>query len=150
MAQPLRIGIILAERFTLSAFAVFMDQLRLAAAETDRRPALHLQWSIMSSRQSAVPASCGVTIEPTSEFLLPTSLDYVVVVGGILNAGPQVDEPTHGYLREVGASEVPLIGVCTGSYIAGLRLSCARNSLDRGASRPRRCAKGRPGFTVRV
>jgi transcriptional regulator GlxA family with amidase domain len=62
--------------------------------------------------------------------LPPESLDYVVVIGGILHAGPQVDDATMRYLREVGASQVPLIGICTGSFVlcrAGLmkgRRSC--------------------------
>lgn len=127
---PLRVGIILAEHFTLSAFAVFIDHLRLAADEGDRSRPLHVQWSIMASRQASVPASCGVMIEPTSGFLEPETLDYVVVVGGILHAGPQVDEATMRYLRDAAASRVPLIGICTGSFIlcrAGLmkgRRSC--------------------------
>src|SRR5256885_9398122 len=127
---PLRVGIILAEHFTLSAFAVFIDHLRLAADEGDRSRRLHVQWSIMASRQASVPASCGVLIEPTSGFLPPESLDYVIVIGGVLHAGPQVDEATTRYLREVGATAVPLIGICTGSFIlcrAGLmkgRRSC--------------------------
>ena len=66
---PLRVGIILAEHFTLSAFAVFIDHLRLAADEGDRSRPLHVQWSIMAGRQTSVPASCGVLIEPTSGFI---------------------------------------------------------------------------------
>src|SRR5580704_18783854 len=92
--EPLRVGVILAEHFTLSAFAVFIDHLRLAADEGDRSRPLNVQWSIMASRQESVPASCGVMIEPTTRFLPPESLDYVVVIGGILHAGPQVDEVT--------------------------------------------------------
>src|ERR1700733_14928071 len=114
---PLRVGIILAEHFTLSAFAVFIDHLRLAADEGDRSRPLHVQWSIMASREASVPASCGVLIEPTSGFIDPESLDYVVVVGGLLHAGPQLDEATIRYLREVASSNVPLIGICTGSFI---------------------------------
>jgi transcriptional regulator GlxA family with amidase domain len=53
-------------------------------------------------------------------------LDYVVVVGGILHAGPQVDEATTRYLREADASNVPLIGICTGSFIL------CRSGLMRG------------------
>jgi transcriptional regulator GlxA family with amidase domain len=127
---PLRVGIVLAHHFTLSAFAVFVDHLRLAADEGDRSRPLHVQWSIMSSRPESVPASCGVMLEPTSALLAPETLDYVVVIGGILHAGPQVDEVTLRYLREVGATQVPLIGICTGSFIlcrAGLmkgRRSC--------------------------
>src|ERR1700687_2426069 len=127
---PLRVGVILADHFTLSAFAVFIDHLRLAADEGDRSRPMHVQWWIMASRREAVLASCGVMIEPTSEFLAPEALDYLVVIGGILHAGPQIDQPTTRYLREVAAARVPLIGVCTGSFIlcrAGLmkgRRSC--------------------------
>ncbi|HZT02594.1 MAG TPA: GlxA family transcriptional regulator [Steroidobacteraceae bacterium] len=127
---PLRVGIILAEHFTLSAFAVFIDHLRLAADEGDRSRPLHVQWAIMSCRHDPVRASCGVTLQPTSSLLPPASLDYVVVVGGILHAGPQIDEATVRYLREVGATHTPLIGICTGSFVlcrAGLmegRRSC--------------------------
>src|ERR1700735_2195584 len=110
---PLRVGVILAEHFTLSAFAVFIDHLRLAADEGDRSRPLHVQWSIMSSRRESVLASCGVMIEPTSEFLPPEALDYLVVIGGILHAGPQIDEATTRYLREVAAGRVPLVGGCT-------------------------------------
>src|ERR1700751_2273991 len=80
---PLRVGVVLAHHFTLSAFAVFIDHLRLAADEGDRSRPLHVQWSIMANRQEPVGASCGVTIQPTSGFLPIDSLDYVVVVGGI-------------------------------------------------------------------
>jgi transcriptional regulator GlxA family with amidase domain len=127
---PLRVGIILAEHFTLSAFAVFIDHLRLAADEGDRSRPLHVQWSIMSCRREPVRASCGVTLQPTGSLLPADSLDYVVVVGGILHAGPQIDETTTRYLREVGATRTPLIGICTGSFVlcrAGLmdgRRSC--------------------------
>jgi transcriptional regulator GlxA family with amidase domain len=127
---PLRVGIILAEHFTLSAFAVFIDHLRLAADEGDRSRPVHVQWSIMSCRREPVRASCGVTLQPTSGLLPPASIDYVVVVGGILHAGPQIDEATTRYLREVGATRTPLIGICTGSFVlcrAGLmegRRSC--------------------------
>jgi transcriptional regulator GlxA family with amidase domain len=127
---PLRVGIVLAHHFTLSAFAVFVDHLRLAADEGDRSRPLHVQWSIMASRPEAVAASCGVLLQPTSALLPADTLDYLVVIGGILHAGPQLDEAGMRYLREVGASGVPLIGICTGSFIlcrAGLmkgRRSC--------------------------
>jgi len=127
---PLRVGVLLAHHFTLSAFAVFVDHLRLAADEGDRSRPLHVQWSIMAARPEAVPASCGVMLQPTSPLLPADTLDYVVVIGGILHAGPQVDESTMRYLREVGATSVPLIGICTGSFVlcrAGLmkgRRSC--------------------------
>src|SRR5215472_13585950 len=88
---PLRVGVILAHHFTLSAFAVFIDHLRLAADEGDRSRPMHVQWSIMASRAEPVAASCGVIIQPTSALLPPEGLDYVVVIGGLLHSGPQID-----------------------------------------------------------
>ena len=114
---PLRVGVVLAHHFTLSAFAVLIDHLRLAADEGDRSRPLAVQWWIMASRPESVPASCGVLLEPTSALLPADSLDYVVVIGGLLHGGPQIDEGTARYLREVGATGVPLIGVCTGSFV---------------------------------
>lgn len=127
---PLRVGIVLAEHFTLSALALFIDHLRFAVDEDDRSRPARVEWAIMSMRREPIRASSGVSLQPTSSLLSPEMLDYVVVVGGILHAGPQVDEITVRYLREVGASLTPLIGICTGSFVlcrAGLmtgRRSC--------------------------
>lgn len=114
---PLRVGIILADRFTLSAFATFVDHLRLAADEGDRSRPLRVQWSVMSAKRAPITASCGVTVQPTSGLLPPEALDYVVVVGGVLHAGQQVDELTLRYLHQAGTTCVPLIGICTGSFV---------------------------------
>jgi transcriptional regulator GlxA family with amidase domain len=71
----------------------------------------------MANREEAVRASCGVTVNPSTGLLDPGTLDYVVVVGGLLHLGPQIDEPTANYLREVAAAGVPLIGTCTASFV---------------------------------
>jgi transcriptional regulator GlxA family with amidase domain len=112
-----RFGIVLAHQFTLSAFAVFIDHLRLAADEGDRSRPLRLQWSIMANREEPVRASCGVLITPSCGFLDPSLLDYAVVVGGLLHGGPQIDEATTAYLQRLAEAGVPLIGTCTGSFI---------------------------------
>src|SRR5438105_14378011 len=78
---PLRVGVILAHHFTLSAFAVFIDHLRLAADEGDRSRPLHVQWSIMASRPESVPSSCGVLLEHTSAHLTTEMSATVVVLG---------------------------------------------------------------------
>ncbi|MEP7246402.1 MAG: GlxA family transcriptional regulator [Gammaproteobacteria bacterium] len=129
-ATPVRFGIILANHFTLSAFSIFIDHLRLAADEGDRSRPLHMQWSVMASREEPVRASCGVMVNPSTALLDPRSLDYVVVVGGLLQLGPQIDESTTQYLRDVAAAGVRLVGTCTASFVlcrAGLmkgRTSC--------------------------
>lgn len=112
----LSVGFVPAANFTLSALSLFVDALRLAGDEGDRSRPIQCRWEIMSS-QPSVRASCGVTIARTSALLDPRQFDYVAVVGGLLHGGPQVDEPTLRYLREAAQARVPLIGLCTGSFI---------------------------------
>jgi transcriptional regulator GlxA family with amidase domain len=116
-SKRFRVGVILARNFTLSAFSLFIDHLRLAADDGDRSRPLKAQWSIMASSIQPIRASCGVLVEPTSAFLKPTTLDYIVVVGGVLHAGRQIDPATVQYLRAAATAHVPLIGICTGSFI---------------------------------
>ena len=113
----LSVGFILAQNFTLSAFSLFIDQLRLAADEGDRSRQILCHWAVMTRLPVAVRASCGVLVTGTSELVDPRSFDYIVVVGGLLHTGPQLDEPTVTYLRQAAQSGVALVGLCTGSFI---------------------------------
>ena len=118
VARPsLRVGLILADNFTLSAFALFTDHLRLAADEGDLSRPVRVRWSIMARSPDPIRASCGVMLTPTDGLLSPKDLDYLVVVGGILHAGRQIDAATGDYLRAVAEAGTPLIGLCTGSFI---------------------------------
>jgi transcriptional regulator GlxA family with amidase domain len=117
-ARPaLRVGIVLADNFTLSAFALFTDHLRLAADEGDMSRPVRVQWSIMSHKPDPIRASCGVLVTPTGRFVDPKDLDYVVVVGGVLHGGRQIDDATSDYLKLAAAVGTPLVGLCTGSFI---------------------------------
>jgi transcriptional regulator GlxA family with amidase domain len=125
-AARLSVGFVLAHHFTLSAFSLFIDQLRLAADEGDRSRQILCHWSVMTSRQAPVRASCGVQVAGTSDFVDPAQFDYIVVVGGLLHAGPQLDAAGIAYLRQAAAAGVALVGLCTGSFIlarAGLMKS---------------------------
>jgi transcriptional regulator GlxA family with amidase domain len=113
----LSVGIILADHFTLSGFAIFTDLMRLAADEGDFSRPVNATWKVMSSRSTPTRASCGILINRTSEFVDPRGFDYVVVVGGLLHAGPQIDAATEAYLHGAARAGVPLIGMCTGSFI---------------------------------
>jgi transcriptional regulator GlxA family with amidase domain len=111
------VGLILADNFTLSAFALFTDHLRLAADEGDLSRPVRVRWSIMARSPDPVRASCGVMLTPTDGLLPPEDLDYVVVVGGILHAGRQIDGATSDYLRAAAEARTTLVGLCTGSFI---------------------------------
>ncbi|MCK5931343.1 MAG: GlxA family transcriptional regulator [Fulvimarina manganoxydans] len=125
----LRVGFVLANNFTLSAFSLFVDTLRLAADEGDRSRPIRCTWAVMAPRPAPIRSSCGVAISRTAPLTDPTEFDYVVVVGGLLHGGEQVDREIIDYLRRCDEAQVPLVGVCTGSFIL------SRAGLMRG----RRC-----------
>jgi transcriptional regulator GlxA family with amidase domain len=114
---PLSVGFILADDFTLSAFSLFVDYLRLAADEGDRSRQILCRWEVMASRPEPVRASCGVTIARTAPLGDPCGFAYVVVVGGLLSGGEQVDAATVAWLKRAAAAGVTLVGVCTGSFV---------------------------------
>lgn len=112
----LSVGFILASNFTLSAFSLLVDVLRLAADEGDNSRPIRCRWEVISS-SPRVRASCGVEVSRTAGFIDPSEFDYIAVVGGILHKGRQVDEQTISYLKRAASLGVPLIGLCTGSFI---------------------------------
>jgi transcriptional regulator GlxA family with amidase domain len=119
-AEPphvLSVGFILADNFTLSAFSLFVDHLRLAADDGDMSRPILCRWSIMAAQDAAVRASCGVTVSRTSPLLPPRQFDYIAVVGGLLHTGRPLDDETVAYLKSAAAAGVPMIGICTGSFI---------------------------------
>ncbi len=126
----LRMGIILAERFTLCAFATLVDHLRVAADEGHQSRQWRVKWSIMWARKEPISASCGARVEPTSSLSSPEELDYVMMVGGVPRAGTQVDEVTLRYLLQTGATSFSLIGIRTGRFVL-----CRAGVLQRRRSR---------------
>ncbi|WP_245511299.1 MULTISPECIES: helix-turn-helix domain-containing protein [unclassified Mesorhizobium] len=113
----LKVGFILARSFTLTAFALFIDTLRLASDETDRSGRVNADWEVLSNTRHLVTSSCGVQVSPTSSLRDPMEFDYIVVVGGRLSNGQAVDGQTIKYLREAASRGARLIGICTGTFI---------------------------------
>ncbi|WP_235919470.1 GlxA family transcriptional regulator [Aureimonas psammosilenae] len=113
----LRVGFILARRFTLCAFANFVDVLRLAADEGDRSRPILCEWSILSDTMEPIASSCGVVVQPTARLGDPKSFDYIVVVGGLMQEIPNLAPATLAYLQRAAREHVPLAGVCTGAFI---------------------------------
>jgi transcriptional regulator GlxA family with amidase domain len=116
--RRLKIGFVLARSFTLSAFALFIDTLRLAGDELDRSRRINADWQVLGSTRNPIMSSCGVQVLPTSHFAEPGQFDYIVVVGGVLrDETPPVDQETMDFLKRAAASRVPLIGLCTGTFV---------------------------------
>ena len=74
----LRVGFILANNFTLTAFSTFIDTLRLAADEGDGSRPILCRWRVMSASGQPVRASCGVDVLPQSGLTDPSEFDYLV------------------------------------------------------------------------
>jgi transcriptional regulator GlxA family with amidase domain len=130
-ARPaLRVGFILARHFTLSAFSLFVDTLRLASDFEDRSGRVLCDWEVISATPHMIKSSSGVQVVPTTRLGAPDRFDYIAVVGGLLDIEDPLDADTIAFLNEASRQKVPIIGVCTGSFIladAGLlrgRLAC--------------------------
>ncbi|NML18092.1 GlxA family transcriptional regulator [Azohydromonas caseinilytica] len=115
--SKLRVGFVLSPRFTLTAFAGFVDALRLAADEGDRSRPLLAHWAVLDATHGPVVSSCGVSVTPDAPLASPEQYDYLVVVGGLLHGGQQVPVRLMSFLREAAAAGVNLVGLCTGSFV---------------------------------
>jgi len=115
--KPLSVGFVLSPDFTLSAFSNFVDALRLAADDGDFSRQIRCKWKVLSYSSHPIRSSSGVEITPTSELIDPTAFDYIVVVGGLLHSGKKISPTLVSYLKKAAEQNVPLVGVCTGSFI---------------------------------
>ncbi len=113
----IKVGFILSPKFTLLAFASFIDCLRHAADEADRSRQIHCHWKVIAPTLDPVEASCGVKVNPQALFPDPASFDYVVIVGGLLPWCLDLPQTTYDYLLSARRSNVAVAGLCTGSFI---------------------------------
>ena len=111
----LRVAFVLAPRFTLTAYAGFVDALRLAADEGDRSRQRLIRWEVLGSEP--IVSSCGTPVVPTAPLGPAQPWDCVVVVGGLLHGGPRVGAQTQAFLREAAGRGKRLVGLCTGSFV---------------------------------
>lgn len=115
--KALRVAFVLAPYFTLTAFAGFVDTLRLAADEGDRSRPVLCQWEIFGNAVEPVRSSCGINVSTSGCAEQPGSFDYVVVVGGLLHGSHHLPSAALQFLKLAARQRVPLVGVCTGSFI---------------------------------
>lgn len=115
-APRLRVGFLLTPRFTLCAFANFVDMLRLAADEGDRSRQIRCRWRVVSAGMNPVPSSSGIAVQPDERLGDPSRFDYIAVIGGLIDANEPLDPEYAAFLHRAAAAGVPLIGVCTGAF----------------------------------
>jgi transcriptional regulator GlxA family with amidase domain len=113
----IKVGFVLTHCFTLTAFAAFVDVLRLAADEGDRSRPIDCEWSVLGTAGTPVASSCGALIQPWEEMAAPERFDYIVVVGGLLQGGHKDAGKIHSFLRAASRAGVGLIGLCTGTFV---------------------------------
>jgi transcriptional regulator GlxA family with amidase domain len=113
----LRIGIVLWPTFPLLSLAGLSDALRHAADMGDRSRQVRCTWRVLGLEGESVRASSGIEVPVQQPFSSTLDFDYLAVIGGLL---PQIDRvPTRypRYLKQVAEAGIPLIGICTGSFV---------------------------------
>jgi len=115
--KRLRVGFLLAQNFTLSAFANFVDVLRLAADEADRSRPILCDWVVLSDRMNPVRSSCGVRVTPDTSLRRAEGYDYLVVVGGVMSDEAAFSAAERAFLTARARAGAPVVGLCTGVFI---------------------------------
>jgi transcriptional regulator GlxA family with amidase domain len=129
----LAVGIVLWPKFPLLSLGGLCDALRHAADRGDQSRQLRCIWTTIGTHNGAVESSCGVAVPVQSAFPDVGQFDYVVVIGGLLPSLDHVDKRYWDYLHEAAQAGIPLIGICTGSFVlarAGLmndRVACVHS-----------------------
>lgn len=110
-APRLNVGFILAKRFTLCAFANFVDVLRLAADEGDRSRPILCRWTVLSDTMDPIASSSGISVQPKERLGDPRQFNYIVVVGGLMDDAEKLSPAYQKFLHEAAAA-VCRLSVC--------------------------------------
>ncbi|MEH0075211.1 GlxA family transcriptional regulator [Pannonibacter sp. Pt2] len=112
----LRVAFLLADQFTLSAFANFVDVLRLAADDADKSRRILCDWTVLAEQMDPIRSSCGVRVQPDTPLRRAGAFDYLVVVGGLISDRAAFGPQALDFIAEAAAQGVPLVGLCTGVF----------------------------------
>ncbi len=118
-ARPeLSIGILLWPEFPLLALSGLVDSLRHAADFGDNSQKARCSWYLMSHNPTEpVLASSGIRVQPDGFYRSPADFSYIAVIGGLLRSLKHGNPAHRDYLHRACKAGIPLIGVCTGSFI---------------------------------
>ena len=100
----------------MTAFAGFVDMLRLTADDGDLSRPVRCTWSVIGETLTPVRASCGVQITPWETPADKAHYDYVIVVGGLLHGGPPVSDKILEFIRRMAGTQATIVGLCTGTF----------------------------------
>ncbi|MDK1388820.1 DJ-1/PfpI family protein [Sinorhizobium sp. 8-89] len=102
-------------------YALYLRQLRGRVAPRcgrgDRSRPIQCRWKVIAPDLRPITASCGVSVQPQEVFGSPKLFDYIVVVGGLIDEMDRCDERVQAFLQNAAEAGVPLVGLCTGTFI---------------------------------
>ncbi|MDQ2067784.1 helix-turn-helix domain-containing protein [Xinfangfangia sp. CPCC 101601] len=114
----MKVGFLLAPRFTLIALSSFVDSLRHAGDEADFSRQIYCAWQILSETPGqSVASSSGIEVVPSTALSQAGDITHLVVVGGLLPDCYHFDPPTLQFIRDAYARGVSIVGLCTGSFL---------------------------------
>ncbi|WP_431121756.1 GlxA family transcriptional regulator [Variovorax paradoxus] len=113
----LRIAIVLWPTFPLLSLAGLSDALRHAADLGDRSRQVRCTWRVLGIEGESVRASSGIEVPVQQAFSSSFDFDYLAVIGGLLPHIDQVPARYPRYLKQAAEAGVPLVGICTGSFV---------------------------------
>lgn len=116
----LRIGIVLWPGFPLLSLAGLCDALRHAADLGDRSRQVRCTWRVLGLEGESVLASSGISVPVQEAFSSTFDFDYLAVIGGLLPQISRVSRRYPRYLKDAAQAGIPLIGICTGSFVLAL------------------------------
>lgn len=113
----LAVGILLWPSFPMMSLAGLVESLRHAGDHGDGSRPRYARWQIVGAPGSAVRASCGIPVPATADYVHPGGFDHLFVIGGLLRDLDAAPPRHREYLHAARRAGVPLVGVCTGSFV---------------------------------
>lgn len=137
VSPPLRFGIVLLHQFTLTAFAGFLDALRLASDYGGHSRQVLITWQVMSVDGAPRRSSAGTLQTELADLQDIGLFDYIAVCGGNSYTGTPISKKLSTWLCDAYAADVTLVGLCTGTFaiaragLVGNRAVCVHwNVID--------------------
>lgn len=113
---PLRVGIVILDQFTLTAFAGFLDVLRLGADYGGQSRQIHIKWTVMSMDGKDRRSSAGTLMTELQPLLDPKQFDYIAICGGNSYIERNPSTPLIAWLQAAWEQKINLLGICTGTF----------------------------------
>jgi Transcriptional regulator containing an amidase domain and an AraC-type DNA-binding HTH domain len=116
--KTLHIGLLLWPNFSLLALSGLMEALRTASSVQKCSQKIAFNLSLISVNPDLpITSSAGISVQPEVAYATPGAFDYIAVIGGSLEYLEQGYSGDRMFLAEAHHSNIPLIGIGSGSFI---------------------------------